>query len=67
MNRGCIKCQKDKFYDNVDEIFRVMKNKCDFIVNKGRNNNDIFELNVINKEKLDIINDITPEINKIVS
>ena len=67
MNRCCIKCQKDKFYDNVDEIFRIMKNKCDFIVNKGRNNNDIFELNVINKEKLDIINDITQEINKIVS
>ena len=67
MNRCCIKCQKDKFYDNVDEIFRIMKNKCDFIVNKGKNNNDIFELNVINKEKLDIINDITQEINKNVS
>ena len=66
-NKYGIKCPKEKLYENVDEIFKVMKAKCDFIVNKGRNDCNIFELNVIDKEKFDSIDEISKEINKIIS
>ena len=44
-----------------------MKGKCDFIVNKGRNDGNIFELNVIDKEKFENIDKMKEEINKIIS
>ena len=66
-NKYCIKCEKEKFYDNVDEIFRVMKNKCDFIINKTKNDSNYLELNVIDKDKFKNIDELTQEINKIIS
>ena len=66
-NKYCIKCEKEKFYDNVDEIFRAMKNKCDFIINKRKNDNNYIDLNVIDKDKYKNIDEITQEINKIIS
>ena len=66
-NKFSIICPKEKFYDNVDEIFSVMKKKCDFIVNKGRNNCDYFELSVIDKDKIDVISELSHEIDKIIS
>ena len=66
-NKYCIKCEKEKFYDNVDEIFRVMKNKCDFIINKRKNDSNYLELNVIDKDKFKNIDELTQEINKIIS
>jgi len=66
-NKYCIKCEKEKFYDNVDEIFRAMKNKCDFIINKRKNDNNYIDLNVIDKDKYKNIDGITQEINKIIS
>ena len=66
-NKFSIICPKEKFYDNVDEIFSVMKKKCDFIVNKGRNNCGYFELSVIDKDKIDVISELSHEIDKIIS
>ena len=66
-NKFGIKCPKEKLYENADEIFKVMKAKCDFIVNKGRNDSDVFELNVIDKEKFNNIDDIEKKINEIIS
>ena len=66
-NKYFIKCEKEKFYDNVDEIFRAMKNKCDFIINKRKNDNNYIDLNVIDKDKYKNIDEITQEINKIIS
>ena len=66
-NKYGIKCPKEKLYENVDEIFKFMKGKCDFIVNKGRNDDNIFELNVIDKEKFENIDKMKEEINKIIS
>ena len=66
-NKYGIKCPKEKLYENVDEIFKFMKGKCDFIVNKGRNDGNIFELNVIDKEKFENIDKMKEEINKIIS
>ena len=64
-NKYSIKCQKDKFYDNVDEIFSVMKSKTDFIINKGKNDSDTFELNIIDKDKQNVVDEIAKEINNI--
>ena len=64
-NKYSIKCQKDKFYDNVDEIFSVMKSKTDFIINKGKNDSDTFELNIIDKDKQNVVDEIANEINNI--
>ena len=66
-NKQSIKCKKEKFYDNVNEIFRIIKNKSDFIVNRGKNDNNIFELSLIDKEKFNAIDDISKEINGIIS
>ena len=66
-NKYSIKCEKEKFYDNVDEIFRTMKSKCDFIIIKGKNDNNYLELNVIEKDKCENIDEIRQEINKIIS
>ena len=66
-NKYSIKCKKEKFYDNVDDIFRVMKSKCDFIINKCKNDNNFLELNVIEKDKYEMINEMTQDINKIIS
>ena len=64
-NKYSIKCKKDKFYDNVDEIFGVLKSKTDFIVNKGKNDNDTFELSIIDKDKQNAVDEIAKEINNI--
>ena len=64
-NKYSIKCQKEKFYDNVDEIFSVLKSKTDFIVNKGKNDSDTFELNIIDKDKQNVVGEIAKEINNI--
>ena len=66
-NKYSIKCEKEKFYNNVDDIFRVMKSNCDFIINKGKNDNNYLELNVIEKDKYEMINEMTQDINKIIS
>ena len=66
-NKFSIICPKEKFYNNVDEIFSVKKKKCDFIVNKGRNNCGYFELSVIDKDKIDVISELSHEIDKIIS
>ena len=66
-NKYGIKCPKEKLFENADEIFKFMKGKCDFIVNRGRNDGDNFELNVIDKEKFENINEMKEEINKIIS
>ena len=66
-NKYSIKCDKEKFYDNVDEIFRIMKSKGDFIIVKGKNDSNYLELNVIEKDKCENINEISQEINKIIS
>ena len=66
-NKYSIKCDKEKFYDNVDEIFRIMKSKCDFIIVKGKNDSNYLELNVIEKDKCENIDEISQEINKIIS
>ena len=66
-NKYTIKCDKEKFYDNVDEIFRIMKSKCDFIIVKGKNDSNYLELNVIEKDKCENIDEISQEINKIIS
>ena len=66
-NKYSIKCENEKFYDNVDEIFRTMKSKCDFIIIKGKNDNNYLELNVIEKDKCENIDEIRQEINKIIS
>ena len=66
-NKYGIKCPKEKLYQHSDEIIKYMKGKCDFIVNKGRNDCDNFELNVIDKEKFENIDEMKEEINKIIS
>ena len=66
-NKYGIKCPKEKLFENADEIFKFMKGKCDFIVNRGRNDSDNLELNVIDKEKFENINEMKEEINKIIS
>ena len=65
-NKYSIKCDKEKFYDNVDEIFRIMKSKCDFIIVKGKNDSNYLELNIIEKDKCENIDEIYQEINILV-
>ena len=62
-----IKCEKQKFYNNVEEIFRVMKRECDFIINKVKNDGSYLELNIIDKDKRDKIKEMTQDINSIIS
>ena len=67
VNKYSVKCPKEKFYDNVDDIFRIMKNKCDFIINKVNNDSSSLELSIIDKEKYNEIGEISKEVNKIIS
>ena len=43
-----------------------MKSKCDFIIIKGKNDNNYLELNVIEKDKCGNIDEIRQEINIII-
>ena len=56
--KSCICVDKYKFYENAENIVKIIKNKTDFTISQNINDNNLLELNVIDPTKKNEIDEL---------
>jgi hypothetical protein len=56
---------KEKFYNNLDSIFNILKNKTDFTLSSNNSNNEMIQINFIDSNKFNDLDKIINELNNI--
>ena len=56
--KSCICVDKCKFYENAENIVKIIKNKTDFTISQNINDNNLLELNVIDPTKKNEIDEL---------
>lgn len=61
-NKSFFSIEKNKFYNNFNEIFNLLKNKTDFTITTNSEDEELFQINFIDSNKF---NDLESTINKL--
>ena len=57
--------EKDKFFNKLDDIINLLKNKTDFTLSSNIGNNNMIQINFIDSTKFNDLDNIINELNNI--